>query len=116
MDSILNFVFYYNVSYKKMLQLAVDVVDECTRKILYQYIMQYVLNIGVATSGHNMRKCFDDPITNAKEMMCTKIADHDSSGYPHTEWKVDCMIHRTQTSGDIYFEGNDIKYVDQFKH
>ena len=92
--------------------MAVAVVDEFTGKIIYQYTMKYVLNIGVATRGHNMRKCFDDPITNAKEMMCTKIADHDSSGYPHTEWKGDCMIHRTQTSGDIYCEGNDIKYVD----
>ena len=32
MDSILNFVFYYNVSYKKMLQLVVAIVDEFTGK------------------------------------------------------------------------------------
>ena len=69
-----------------MLQLAVDVVDECTRKILYQYIMQYVLNIGVATSGHNMRKYFDDPITNAQDIMCKEIAYYYSSGYPDMEW------------------------------
>eukprot|EP00978_Attheya_sp_CCMP212_P022028 scaffold65099_cov68-Attheya_sp.AAC.2 len=109
-DSALHFAFDYNVSYKQLHQLAVAVV---AGTMLYQDIMQYDWNRGVAAhAGCNLRKCFDDPTTNAQEMLCAEIAEHDSSGYPHLEWTGNCMLHRAQSSGNFSYEGTDTKDVD----
>ena len=66
-----------------MPQLDVADVHEFTGNIIYQYIMQYVCNIRVAARGRNLCKCFEDSNTNAQEILCANIADHDSSGYHH---------------------------------
>ena len=93
-ESTLNFEFDHNVSYKQMLQLAVAVFEKFTGTMLYQDIIRCVWNIGVAARGCNMRNCFDDPNANVQDVLCAEVADNDSSGYPHMEWRGNFTLNR----------------------
>ena len=111
-DSTLNFSFGSNVSYKRIIRVDVAVVDKFTETIIYQDIIQYGWNRGVDDRRRNLRKFFDYPTTSAQDMMCAEITDHYSSGYPYMECRVNGMLHRTQSSGKISCEGNNINDVD----
>eukprot|EP00978_Attheya_sp_CCMP212_P035812 scaffold158077_cov29-Attheya_sp.AAC.1 len=116
MDSTFSFAYNYMPTYKQMLQFAVGIVDEFNGTMLFQDIMQYSWNNGNATRKRNLKSSFDDPRTNAQEMLCAEIADHESSNYPHVKWRGQCSLNRTSPSGDISCEGNDVldKDLDLF--
>jgi hypothetical protein len=107
-DSTFRFAFNYSPTYKQLLQLAIAVVDEFSGTMLFQDIMHYGWSAGISLCGRDLKKCFNNPKTNAQEMLCAEIAHHDSSKYPHMLWRGNSSLPSFNASGDISCEGSDI--------